>query len=68
MATHKVKFKRVVEYEADGKRWRKVTGAEAKQYAKADAVRDTYESSPGVPSYAYFVSVDAKLIEVSKEE
>lgn len=37
MATHKVKFKRVVEYEADGKRWRKVTGAEAKQYAKVDA-------------------------------
>lgn len=60
MATFKIKFKRVVEYEADGKRWRKITGAEAKTYAKDVAVRDTYESSPGVPTFGWFVPVDAK--------
>lgn len=61
MAKHAVEFKRIVEFESKGKRWRKVTGAESKQFK--EAVRDTYESSPGVPTFGFFVPVDAKPIE-----
>jgi|GEM_PF-6543448 len=56
-----VRFKKVVEFENAGKRYRKATSAEAKKFQ--GAVRDTYETAPGVPSYGWFVPVDAKPVQ-----
>jgi hypothetical protein len=52
-----VTFTKVTEYEHSHskQRYRKVSGSEAAKFD--DAVRDTYESAPKVPSYGWFVPV-----------
>ena len=57
MSSDAIRFKKVIEYENAGKRYRKVTGAEAKTYEFA--VRDTYETAAG-PTFGFFVPVEAK--------
>lgn len=52
-----VAFKKIVEWEhvKSGKRYRKVTEADAKK--RDDSIRDIYESAPGKLSFGEFVPV-----------
>lgn len=63
---HKIEFKKVVEYERGGKRYVKVTSAQAKDVP--GAVRETYEVSKGVPGFSWFIPVDAVKLPIEQQK